>query len=110
MSESGNSVGPAANVMDFRKSRENALKFYWEAVEAANPYKCVLEHLSRKSDILTVDKKRYNLKEIGSIYVVAFGKAATSMAEAVEEARNSRRIRSARGSGDRTMRGRRGGF
>jgi glycerate 2-kinase len=71
--------------MDFKKSRENALKMYWEAVEAANPYKCVLDHLSCKSDVLTVDKKRYNLKEIGAIYVVAFGKAATSMAEAVEE-------------------------
>ena len=71
--------------MDFKKSRENALNMYWEAVEAANPYKCVLEFLSRKSDVLTVDKKRYNLNDIGSIYVVAFGKAATSMAEAVEE-------------------------
>jgi glycerate-2-kinase len=71
--------------MDFKKSRENALKMYWEAVEAANPYKCVLEFLSRKSDVLTVDNKRYNLNDIGSIYVVAFGKAATSMAEAVEE-------------------------
>jgi glycerate-2-kinase len=71
--------------MDFKKSRENALKMYWEAVEAANPYKCVLEFLSRKSDVLTVDNKRYNLNDIGSIYVVAFGKAATSMAEAAEE-------------------------
>jgi glycerate-2-kinase len=60
--------------MDFKKSRENALKMYWEAVEAANPYKCVLEFLSRKSDVLTVDNKRYNLNDIGSIYVVAFGR------------------------------------
>lgn len=71
--------------MDLKKSRENALKIYWEAVDAANPYKCVLDYMSRKADVLTVDKKRYNLNEFGSVYVVAFGKAATSMAEAVEE-------------------------
>ncbi len=76
--------------MDFKKSRENALKIYREAVEAANPYKCVLDYLSRKGDVLTVDKKRYSLNEFGSIYAVAFGKAATSMAEAVEEVLDDR--------------------
>ena len=76
--------------MDFKKSRENALKIYREAVEAANPYKCVLDYLSRKGDVLTVDKKRYSLNEFSSIYAVAFGKAATSMAEAVEEVLDDR--------------------
>ena len=76
--------------MDFKKSRENALKIYREAVEAANPYKCVLDYLNRKGDVLTVDKKRYSLNEFSSIYAVAFGKAATSMAEAVEEVLDDR--------------------
>ena len=71
--------------MDFKKARENALKIYREAVDAANPKKCVLDHLSRKGDVLTVDGRKYNLKDFGAVYAVAFGKAATSMADAVEE-------------------------
>lgn len=71
--------------MDFKKARENALKIYREAVDAANPKKCVLDHMSRKGDVLTVDGRKYNLKDFGAVYAVAFGKAATSMADAVEE-------------------------
>lgn len=71
--------------MDFKKARENALKIFREAVDAANPKKCVLDHMSRKGDVLTVDGMKYNLKDFGAVYAVAFGKAATSMADAVEE-------------------------
>jgi glycerate 2-kinase len=71
--------------MNFKKSREDALKIYRETVEAANPKKCVLDHTIRKGDVLTVEDKEYNLNDFKAIYAVAFGKAATSMAEAVEE-------------------------
>ncbi|MFI5322225.1 MAG: glycerate kinase [Thermodesulfobacteriota bacterium] len=72
--------------MDFKKSREDALKIYREAVDAANPKKCVLDHMSLKWDVLIVEDKKYNINDFRAVYAVAFGKAATSMAEAVEEA------------------------
>ncbi len=71
--------------MDIDKTRENALEIYKEAVGAANPKKCVLDYLSLENEILKVDTKTYNLKEYNSIYVIAFGKAASAMAEGVEE-------------------------
>ena len=71
--------------MDLNKTRENALKIYNEAVEAANPKKCVLDYLSLEDEVLTVDSKTYNLKEFESIYTIAFGKAAAAMAQGVEE-------------------------
>lgn len=71
--------------MDIEKTRENALQLYNEAVEAANPKKCVLDYLSLKQDVLRVDSKTYNLKEFESIYTIAFGKAASSMAEGIEK-------------------------
>ena len=71
--------------MDIDKTRENALEIYKEAVDAANPKKCVLDYLSLEDEILKVDTKTYNLKEYDSIYVIAFGKAASAMAEGVEE-------------------------
>ncbi len=71
--------------MDIEKTRENALKIYNEAVEAANPRKCVLDYLSLEDDVLRVESKVYNLKEFESIYAIAFGKAAASMAQGVEE-------------------------
>lgn len=71
--------------MDIDKTRKNALEIYKEAVEAANPKKCVLDYLSLDNDVLTVESTPYNLKDYDSIYTIAFGKAAAAMAEAVEE-------------------------
>ena len=71
--------------MDFKQTREHALEMYKEAVEAANPKKCVLDHVRLMGSTLMVDSVKYDLDEHESIYVIAFGKAASSMAEAVEE-------------------------
>ena len=71
--------------MEIKETRENALKIYKEAVEAANPKKCVLNYLSLEDDVLRVESKTYNLKEFESIYTIAFGKAASAMAEGVEK-------------------------
>lgn len=76
--------------MNYQKTRDNAFKIYREAVEAANPKRCVLEHFRRKDNILAVDSSTYNLDDFEEIYVIAFGKAAPSMAEAVEEALGDR--------------------
>ena len=71
--------------MDIDKTRNNALEIFKEAVEAANPKKCVLDYLTLEDQLLTVDAKTYNLKEYDSVYAIAFGKAAAAMAEGVEE-------------------------
>ena len=71
--------------MDLKQTREHALEMYKEAVEAANPKKCVLDHVRLMGSTLMVDSVKYDLDKHESIYVIAFGKAAGSMAEAVEE-------------------------
>jgi glycerate 2-kinase len=76
--------------MNYQKTRDNAFEIYREAVEAANPKRCVLEHFRRKDNTLAVDSSTYNLDDFEHIYIIAFGKAAPSMAEAVEEALGDR--------------------
>lgn len=71
--------------MDLKQAREHSLELFREAVEAANPKKCVLDHVRLAGSTLMVDSAKYDLDEHESIYVIAFGKAASSMAEAVEE-------------------------
>lgn len=68
-----------------KKLREHAHLLFKEAINEANPKKCVLEHLSLKKNLLKIDSREYNLEKFNSIYVVAFGKAAAAMANAVEE-------------------------
>lgn len=70
--------------MDLEKTRQHAFEIFREAVEAANPKKCVLNYLSLEGDTLVVDSKTYNLNEFESIYAIAFGKASAAMAEGVE--------------------------
>jgi glycerate-2-kinase len=67
------------------QSKENALEIFKEALEAANPRKCVLEHVSLKGNVLNIDGKEYDLKRYRSTFVIAFGKAAPSMAKALED-------------------------
>jgi glycerate 2-kinase len=71
--------------MDLEKTRQNAFEIFREAVEAANPKKCVLNYLSLDGDTLVVGSKKYNLSEFNSIYAIAFGKASAAMAEGVEK-------------------------
>ncbi|MEE9252865.1 MAG: glycerate kinase [Thermodesulfobacteriota bacterium] len=67
------------------QSKEHAIRIFKHALEAARPAGCVLEHFALDGETLTVDDKVYELKDYGSIYVIAFGKAAPAMASAVEE-------------------------
>ncbi|GJM16839.1 MAG: hydroxypyruvate reductase [Thermodesulfobacteriota bacterium] len=71
--------------MDRDKARNHTLEIYKEAVEAANPKKCVQDYLSLEDEVLSVDTKTYNLKEFNAIYTIAFGKAAAAMAEGLEK-------------------------
>lgn len=67
------------------QTKDQLLEIFNKAVEAANPSKCVSDHVSLKGDILRVDSRTYDLGKYKSIYMVAFGKAAPSMARAVED-------------------------
>lgn len=71
--------------MDFQKNREHALEIFREALEAANPKRCMLEHVNLSGDVLSVDGRKYNLREYESVFAIAFGKAASSMGKALEE-------------------------
>ncbi len=71
--------------MTIEQARNDALKIFQEAVSAANPRKCVLDHIAFEESVLTVGETKYNLDEFNSVYAIAFGKAAPAMAEALEE-------------------------
>lgn len=67
------------------KIRDHALEIFKEAIEAASPGRCVLEHINLNGDTLSVDKGEYDLKKYRSIFVIAFGKAAPLMAKTLED-------------------------
>jgi glycerate-2-kinase len=71
--------------MDFKTTREHAIEIFKEALEAANPQRCVLEHVLLEGDTLRIENREYNLRRYRSVFVIAFGKAAPSMARAIEE-------------------------
>jgi len=55
------------------------------ALAAVEPAAAVREHVRRDGDILTIDRRAYDLREIDHIYMVGAGKAAAPMAQAIEE-------------------------
>ncbi|ADT83788.1 glycerate kinase type-2 family protein [Thermococcus barophilus] len=65
------------------KAKEIALTLMEEAIKSSDPYEAVKRALKMKDDKLIVMGKEFPIK--GKIYVLAFGKAACSMAKAVEE-------------------------
>lgn len=67
------------------KLRKDARELFDQALKEADPGKCVLEHIKLKGKQLKVGGKSFNLSDFESVYVVAFGKAASSMSAALEE-------------------------
>ncbi len=65
--------------------RKDARELFDQAIKEADPRKCVLEHLELKGERLRVGGESFNLSDFKSVYVVAFGKAASAMAAALEE-------------------------
>ena len=65
--------------------RKDARELFDQAIKEADPRKCVLEHLDLKGERLRVGGESFNLSDFKSVYVVAFGKAASAMAAALEE-------------------------
>ena len=67
------------------KLKKDARALYDHAIAQADPGKCILEHLEFDGSILKVGEQSFDLSDSESVYVVAFGKASSSMAKAVEE-------------------------
>lgn len=65
------------------KAKEIALTLMEEAIKSADPYEAVKRALKVEDNKLIVKGKEFPIK--GKVYVLAFGKAACSMAKAVEE-------------------------
>ncbi|HHI01555.1 MAG TPA: DUF4147 domain-containing protein, partial [Thermococcus litoralis] len=60
------------------KAKEIALNLMEEAIKSADPYKAVKRALKVEDNRLIIKGKEFPIK--GKVYVLAFGKAACSMA------------------------------
>ena len=65
--------------------REHAMRILDAAIDAADPERCVFEHVSVEGEDLRIEGKTYNLPSYENVFVVSFGKAASAMAAAVEK-------------------------
>lgn len=65
--------------------RKHSREIFREALNAADPTVCVTDIISFGNNILTVNSRKYDISGYDNIYLVAFGKAAPSMAKAVED-------------------------
>ena len=71
--------------MPVEKRKEDIKSLFDYAIEEVNPKNCIFEHVSLKKNKLIIENKVYTLSDYDSIYIVAFGKAAPAMANAIEE-------------------------
>jgi hydroxypyruvate reductase len=69
---------------DMHQLREDALAIFGAALTAANANDAVRRHLERTPAQICAGRVRFPLAAIKSIYLIAVGKAAAPMAEAVE--------------------------
>jgi len=65
-------------------TRKHALQIFRAALAAADPQEAVLRHLKFDGRTLTAGRRKYSLKKFDRIQVIGAGKAAASMARAVE--------------------------
>jgi glycerate 2-kinase len=65
--------------------RRDALAVFRAGLQAADPERAVLRHLSLDGPVLRVAEREYNLEEYRRILVVGAGKATASLARAVED-------------------------
>ncbi len=64
--------------------REDAMAIFGAALAAANASDAVKRHLERTEGQLSIGKARYTFTRIKRVFLVAVGKAAPQMAEAIE--------------------------
>jgi glycerate 2-kinase len=69
--------------------RHHALQIFRAALQAADPYRAVLQHVSFDGRVLQIGlgkarRKRYDLARFDNIHVIGAGKASAAMARAME--------------------------
>lgn len=72
------------------KLREDALAIFRSAVVAANAKHAIKRHLTKSENCLHAGRASFPLKSVERLFLVAVGKAAAEMAEAVEDVVGSR--------------------
>lgn len=71
--------------MNLEKLKRDARAIFDAGLEAVNPVNAVKNHVRLDDLTLNVQGTEYNLAEYENIYVIGMGKAAASMAKAVED-------------------------
>ncbi|MEM2841110.1 MAG: glycerate kinase [Candidatus Bathyarchaeia archaeon] len=80
----GQDIAKNARNKQNRIAREAVISALEAAIESANPYKLVMEHVHLKDSNLIIDGKEISLNKYSNILVVGGGKAVGAMAEALE--------------------------
>ena len=71
--------------MNTDKLRSDAAAIFEAGLKAADPVNAVKNRLIRDGNIITLEGSEYNLADYENIYVIGMGKAAASMASAIED-------------------------
>lgn len=71
--------------MDRERLRRDALSIFETGIKAVDPTNAVRKHLIYKDGIVGLDGSIYDLANYENVYVIGMGKAAASMALAVED-------------------------
>lgn len=67
------------------KLRQDAYNIMSEAIAAVDPAACVYRSVKKEGSNLIINDRFYDISQYEKIYVIAFGKAAISMANAMED-------------------------
>jgi len=65
--------------------RSSALAIFRAALQAANPRAAIRRVVQRDANLLHVQSRAYDLARVRRVYVIGFGKASATMAQAIEE-------------------------
>ncbi|MGQ9542676.1 MAG: glycerate kinase type-2 family protein [Candidatus Bathyarchaeia archaeon] len=68
-----------------RAAREAVISALEAAIEASNPYRLMMEHISLKNSNLIVNGEEFPVGKFKNIFVIGGGKAVGAMAEALED-------------------------
>lgn len=71
--------------VDFKIYRNQCKEIFKEALQAADPYKCVKEKFKLKGNIISVEDEHYDLGNFANVYLIAFGKASVDMVSAISD-------------------------
>jgi glycerate-2-kinase len=73
------------HTISLQQTKHIAKSLYRTAIDSANPYNAVTNHIKRKGNILLIGQHKYNIAQYENIYVVGAGKAVGGMAQALED-------------------------